>query len=162
GDATGIAAIQQVIVTNLPPQAGQPALATVELVFRLPGPDGKFNTPDDIGAPLADDRFTLTVDDDIIDLAGNHLDGESNAGQPLDSPTFPSGDTLPGGDFVARFTVDSRPEIGNYSAGSAFIDINGNYVIDPQGNAGDAANRDLVFQIGTSSDALFAGKFEPA
>jgi uncharacterized protein DUF4394/dockerin type I repeat protein len=162
GDANGIIPIQQIIVHNQPPLPGEPALATVELVFRLPGPDGVFNTPDDIGAPLPDDRFTLTVDDDIIDLAGNHLDGESNASEPLEFPTFPSGDTLPGGDFVARFTIDSRPEIGNYSAGSAFIDINGNYIIDPQGIANDYTNRDLVFQMGTISDALFAGKFEPA
>src|SRR5262249_16802475 len=54
GDHNGIIPIQQIIVTNLPPVVGQPALATVELVFRLPGPDGKFNTSDDIGAPLPD------------------------------------------------------------------------------------------------------------
>ena len=54
-------------LTNIPPMVGEPALATVELVFRLPGPDGKFNTDDDIGAPLPDDRYTLVVDDDIID-----------------------------------------------------------------------------------------------
>ena len=98
---------------------GEPALATVELVFRLPGPDGVFNTSDDIGAPLPDDRFTLTVDDDIIDNAGNHLDGESNASRAARVPELPTGDSLTGGDFIARFTIDSRPEIGNYGAGGA-------------------------------------------
>jgi hypothetical protein len=161
GDHNGIIPIVEIIVTNQPPMAGGPALATVELVFRNPGPDGMLNTADDIGAPLPDDRYTLIVNDEIIDLAGNHLDGESNASEPQEFPSFPSGDGIPGGDFVARFTIDSRPEIGNYGAGSAFVDINGNLLYDPQGDDDDHTNRDLVFQIGTVSDSLFAGKFEP-
>jgi hypothetical protein len=162
GDHNGIIPIVDIIVTNQPAIAGQAALATVELVFRSAGPDGLFNTPDDIGALLPDDRYTLIVSDNIIDLAGNRLDGESNAAEPQEFPSFPTGDGLPGGRFVGRFTIDSRPEIGNYSAGSAFIDINGNMLMDPQGKDNDYTNRDLTFQIGTISDALFAGKFEPA
>jgi subtilisin-like proprotein convertase family protein len=147
GDATGIVAISSISLTNDPVVDGQPATATIKLQFT---------------GPLLDDRYTLTINDSVVDPAGNPLDGESNAAEPNGGPTFASGNGLPGSDFVARFTVDSRPEIGNYSAGSAFIDINGNYVIDAQGNAGDVTNRDLSFQIGTVSDSLFAGKFEPA
>jgi subtilisin-like proprotein convertase family protein len=147
GDATGIVAIQKITLLNDPVNNGQPATASIKL---------------DFATPLLDDRYTLTIKDSVVDPAGNGLDGESNAAQPSSHPSFASGNGLPGGDFVARFTVDSRPEIGNYSAGSAFIDINGNYVIDPQGNAADVTNRDLTFQIGTVSDGLFAGKFEPA
>jgi subtilisin-like proprotein convertase family protein/Ca2+-binding EF-hand superfamily protein len=147
GDATGIVAIQKITLVNDPVVNGQPATASIKL---------------DFAAPLLDDRYTLTIKDSVVDPAGNALDGESNAAEPTTLPSFASGNGLPGGDFAARFTVDSRPEIGNYSAGSAFIDINGNDVIDPQGNAADATNRDLTFQIGTVSDALFAGKFEPA
>jgi hypothetical protein len=97
-----------------------------------------------------------------VDPAGNKLDGESNAIEPLDFPTFPSGDGQPGGNFVARFTIDSRPEIGTFCCGSAYIDINGNGIFDPQGINNDQTNRDLVFRFGNSSDILFAGKFAPA
>ena len=74
-----------------------PATATIDLAF---------------AKPLPDDRYTLTVKDNVADPAGNKLDGESNAIEPNGAPTFPSGDGQPGGNFVARFTVDSRPEIG--------------------------------------------------
>ena len=157
GDANGIIPILDIIVSNVPPVAGQPALATVELVFRTPGPDGVFNTSDDVGKPLPDDRFTLTILDSIIDLAGNNLDGESNASEPQEFPTFPSGDGLPGGNFVARFTVDSRPELGVWAAGSAFLDINGNTIWDPDNT--DFTNRDITHVMGFASDDLFSGKF---
>src|SRR4029079_1719963 len=147
GDATGIVAISAITLTNDPVVDGQPATATIKLQF---------------ASPLLDDRYTLSIKDSIVDPAGNPLDGESNAAEPNGGPSFASGNGLPGSDFIARFTVDSRPEMGNYSAGSAFVDINGNYVIDPQGIAADVTNRDLSFQIGTVSDSLFAGKFEPA
>ncbi len=52
-----------------------PATAVLRLVFRDPGADGQYNTFDDIGAPLPDDRFTLTVSDQLVDPAGNKLDG---------------------------------------------------------------------------------------
>ena len=159
GDANGIIPILDIIVTNDPPVAGQAATATVELVFREPGLDGIFNTPDDVGKPLPDDRFTLTILDEIQDLAGNHLDGESNASEPHNTPHFPSGDGVPGGDFIARFTVDSRPEIGTWSAGSVYADINGNFIFDPENL--DYTNRDLEFSFGYTSDNLFAGDFTP-
>src|SRR5207249_7412050 len=108
--------------------------------------------------PLPDDRFTLTIKDSLVDPAGNNLDGESNAGEPLNQPTFPSGDGQPGGDFVARFTVDSRPEIGVFGNGKTYIDINGNGYFDPQGS-GDAVNHDNSFKFGLYTDQLFAGNF---
>jgi len=125
-------------------------------------------------APLADDRYTLTVRDNLVDPAGNRLDGESNGAEPLDNPLFPTGDGVPGGNFVARFTVDSRPEIGSYVSQDIDIDINGNFVWDPASGqiGGDATNVDITWTlpvenangtVGTGGfnvhDLLFAGKF---
>lgn len=109
--------------------------------------------------PLADDRYTLTIDDNLSDDAGNRLDGESNGIGPGGPFFLPSGDFKVGGDFVARFTVDSRPEIANYSTGNVTIDLNGNLVWDPQGKDGDRTNRDLQVTLGFKTDALFAGNF---
>ena len=115
--------------------------------------------------PLPDDRYTLTVSDSITDPAGNQLDGESGAASPFEgspglspvSPIFPTGDGVPGGEFVARFTVDSRPEIGVWGAGSIWVDTNGNFVFDPENP--DFANRDIVYRGGFTSDDVFAGNF---
>jgi len=114
----------------------------------------------DFIAPLADDRFTLTIKESISDAAGNLLDGDSQAQSP-GSPTqlLPSGNGLAGGNFVARFTVDSRPEIGAISEGLVYVDINGNLEWDPTGSDNDATNRDFVFQFGQLVDAHFAGNF---
>ena len=144
GDQSGVIAISQIIVTNNPPVAGELATATIELRF---------------AKPLPDDRFTLTVSDAIVDPAGNHLDGESNASEPQNVPTFPSGDHVPGGSFIARFTVDSRPEIGFYAGLHVVSDINGNGILDLANP--DATNRDLMFQFGEVSDQRFAGKLSP-
>ncbi len=108
---------------------------------------------------LPDDRFTLTISDNISDVAGNRLDGESNADEPQENPTFPSGDGAHGGDFVARFTIDSRPEIATWSQGVVYADINGNFVWDPEGQDNDATNRDFVFNFGEITDAYFVGDF---
>ncbi len=148
GDAVGVVPIQSVTYTQDPdpPADGAPALATITLTF---------------AEPLPDDRYTLTISDTLVDPAGNRLDGESNATQPLDDPRFPSGDGQPGGAFVARFTVDSRPEIGVTAATRVYLDTNGNFIYDPAGS-GDETNRDLIFQFGLVSDAYFAGNFNPA
>ena len=144
GDANGAIAIQSVTVLNDPVLPGQPATATVVLTF--------FDF-------LPDDRFTLTISDSLTDPAGNHLDGENNAVEPQEQPLFPTGDGVPGGEFVARFTVDSRPEIGTWSAGTVYLDTNGNFLFDPQNL--DATNRDLVYVYGFTSDNIFAGNFGP-
>ena len=81
-------------------RAGQPATGYLTINFQ---------------DPLPDDRFTLTISDSISDVAGNRLDGESGADEPHENPTFPSGDGVHGGDFVARFTIDSRPEVGTWA-----------------------------------------------
>ncbi len=127
-------------------------------------------------SPLPDDRYTLTVRDNLVDPANNRLDGESNGAEPLDDPTFPSGDGVPGGNFVARFTVDSRPEIGSYVSQNINIDINGNFVWDPASSqiGGDATNVDISWTLPVQNangtiglggfnvhDLLFAGKFRP-
>ncbi|MEX0818664.1 MAG: CHRD domain-containing protein, partial [Pirellulaceae bacterium] len=151
GDANGIIPISNVIVTNLPPVAGMAAMATIELQFV---------------SALPDDRFTLTLSDAITDRAGNALDGETNTIQPQETPIFPSGDGIPGGDFLARFTVDTRPELGVWSSGTAWVDTNGNQTFDPR-NA-DFVNRDIVYPFGNgnggtrqafTTDDFFAGNF---
>lgn len=141
GDHVGTIGIAEVNVTN-DVTDGNPALATIELVF-----DG----------PLPDDRFTLTVADTLVDPAGNALDGESNATGPLETPLFPSGDGQPGGDFQARFTVDSRPEVAVWASGSVWADTNGNFTFDPQNT--DAVNRDITYKYEFNSDDLIVGNF---
>jgi hypothetical protein len=166
GDANGhIPILEARAVFQTPTNGVDPAIARVELIFHDPGPDGQLFTNDDRGAPLPDDRFTLTVFDTLADPAGNRLDGESGAAGPFAGnnapndtpPTFPTGDGEHGGDFLARFTVDSRPEIGTWSAGSAYLDTNGNFVFDPD-NA-DFTNRDIVHTLGFATDHIFAGNF---
>jgi hypothetical protein len=161
GDHTGTVLISSATVVNQVVAPGSIAAADVDLTF---------------SEALPDDRFTLTVRDTIADAAGNRLDGESQAAAPFDENSvmvFPSGDRRPGGDFVARFTVDSRPEIGSYIPSSVTVDINGNFVYDPEGQDNDATNRDLTFTLPVTNngqlttdgfsvhDALFAGNFAP-
>jgi len=159
GDHNGIQSITAINVTNNPVNALNPlATATIDITF---------------AEPLPDDRFTLIIPDTaVIDLANNALDGESNADEPNGEPFFPSGNGIPGGDFVARFTVDSRPEIGMYAAARVSVDINGNLVWDPEGKDNDFTNRDLQFTLGVAPgtgvlpmgihDAVFAGNFHNA
>jgi hypothetical protein len=155
GDHNGFIAIADIDVELDPAVPNTPATGSIII---------KFYTP------LPDDRYTLVIDDALVDIAGNNLDGENNAQEPFDFPFFPSGDGQPGGDFEARFTVDSRPEVGAYAASSIYIDINGNLFYDPQGT-GDTTNRDLTFGLGIVPslegivapfgvhDGLFAGNF---
>lgn len=159
GDHVGIIPIQTITFVPGMNVNGQPAVDSVILTFT---------------APLPDDRFTLTILDNLVDPVGNNLDGESNGVEPLDNPLFPSGDGVPGGNFQARFTVDTRPEIGSFVAQSISIDINGNFVWDPaNGQIGnDATNVDLSFTLPVAApggviglggynvhDLLFAGRF---
>ena len=51
-----------------------------------------------------------------MDYAGNRLDGEMKPSSRTSTPVqLAQRGRHPGGDFVARFTVDSRPEIGRES-----------------------------------------------
>ena len=155
GDHNGIIPIKSITFVPVPEMPGQIALGTVVIEFFT---------------PLPDDRYTLTMSDSIVDDVGNKLDGENNAIQPL-VPEFPTGDGQPGGSFIARFTVDTRPEIGTYAAASIFVDINGNELYDPEGVNNDFTNRDLTFTLGVTNaggfngegfnihDGLFAGNF---
>ncbi|NND96237.1 MAG: calcium-binding protein, partial [Pirellulaceae bacterium] len=143
GDHWGVIAIED--VTYIPTNNG-PGVATGQIVI-------------DFASPLPDDRFTLTLADSVIDPAGNQLDGESNAAEPVGNPLFPTGDAISGGDFIARFTVDSRPEIATWSQGVVYADINGNMVWDPEGQDNDAVNRDFVYNFGELTDAYFTGNF---
>ena len=103
----------------------------------------------------------MRVSDSLIDPPQNHLDGETDAVEPLELPQFPTGDGVSGGEFRARFTVDSRPEIGVTASTRIYVDINGNLTYDPAGD-GDTTNKDLIFRFGVESDAYFAGNFAPA
>ncbi|MDD4266796.1 MAG: Ig-like domain-containing protein [Thermoguttaceae bacterium] len=141
GDANGIIPIKSIELIDTT-VAGELGRTTIRLHFF---------------AALPDDRYTLTVSDRIADNAGNALDGESHAREPLETVLFPSGDGVPGGDFAARFTIDSRPEVATYAAGSVWVDTNGNGVFDPT-NA-DRTNRDIVYTFGFTSDDLFVGNF---
>lgn len=145
GDANGNIPIASVEFLPDPFVAGQPASGTLVLHF---------------AKPIPDDRYTLTIDDALVDDVGNRLDGESNAAEPQEQPHFPSGDGQPGGDFVARFTVDSRPEIASWNSGNVYVDTNGNFHFDPTNV--DYTNRDLTYQFGTSADNVFAGNFVAA
>lgn len=137
GQRVGIVPITSVVFAD-GTVAGGPGLASVTLMF---------------ASPLPDDRYTLTVFDNIRDTAGNRLDGEfAGFDFPVDDDPFPSGDLVPGGDFVVQFTVDSLPEIGVWSAGTVLLDANGNSRMD--GGPGD-----LAFDLGFSSDYIFSGNF---
>lgn len=146
GDHVGTVAITQAEVLDQTVVPG-PGVTMVRLHF---------------AQPLADDRYTLVLSDRLTDNAGNALDGESSLAGPFDVPDFPSGDGQAGGDFRARFTIDTRPEIATYSEGSVYVDINGNFVFDEEGQDDDGTNRDLVFSLGFATDALFAGNFDVA
>ena len=93
GDRQGVIPIASVTFIPGALAAGSPATGTIVLTF---------------AAPLADDRYTLTISDALVDPAGNALDGQSNLLQPTGTPLFPSGDGQPGGDFAARFTLDGQ------------------------------------------------------
>ena len=71
----------------------------------------------------------------------------------------PSGDGVPGGDFVARFTVDSRPEIGCLPRGSVWVDTNGNCISIRK--MPTTTNRDITYKLGFTTDDMFAGNFAP-
>ncbi|QDS91756.1 Dockerin type I repeat protein [Roseimaritima multifibrata] len=144
GDHNGSIAIDSVAFTPDVPVPGSPATGKIQINF---------------ANPLPDDRFTLTISDAVVDPAGNALDGDSNASQPNEAPVFPSGDGQPGGDFVARFTVDSRAEIGTFAFGGVYIDTNGNNVFDPEDINSDDTNEDIVYKLGFQTDNVFAGNF---
>ncbi|NND99210.1 MAG: CHRD domain-containing protein, partial [Pirellulaceae bacterium] len=144
GDHSGIIPILDVAFNGDAVVAGSSATGNITITF---------------ADPLPDDRFTLTLADGLIDPVGNALDGESNATEPVGTPVFPTGDGIPGQDFLARFTVDSRPEIATQSQGIVYADINGNFAWDPEGRDNDATNRDFVYNFGNITDAYFAGDF---
>ena len=139
------------IDTSLIPPNTTPGAATGEVQLRFVDANGN-------PIALPDDRYTLTIDDTtIVDPAGNRLDGESNVSEPLNTPNFPSGNGIEGGNFIARFTIDSRPELGAYAASRIYEDTNGNFVYDPQNP--DFTNRDLTLTLQISPSLI--GKFSP-
>jgi len=146
GDHNGVIAVASVdyVQNPSPAQDGQPSTGTITLNF---------------AEPLPDDRFTLTLSDAIVDPAGNGLDGETNAVEPQETPLFPTGDGQPGGPFEARFTIDSRPEIGVWAGGSVYVDTNGNFVLDPEGKDNDNTNEDIIYALGFTTDNIFSGNF---
>jgi subtilisin-like proprotein convertase family protein len=155
GDSVGTIPIVKVEVLNEAAVLAHTALAQVRVIF-----DPALVTAGAEVYTLPDDRYTLTISAGVVDPAGNALDGESNADEPHANPTFPSGDSVAGGDFVVRFTIDSRPEIGVWDAGSVYLDTNGNLTYDPTNT--DAVNRDISYVLGYTSDYIFSGNFTDA
>lgn len=166
GDYNGIIPIQSIVLNAANP------------VPPVPGPaQGAVPNPNVLTAtvtlnffsPLPDDRYTLSVLDTILDQAGNALDGDTNATEPqpgtgilgIDGDTdpfaIPSGDLVPGTSFIARFTIDTRPEVGVFATASAWVDLNGNTSFDPTNV--DFTNRDVIYQFGTVNDQIFTGNF---
>src|SRR5690606_32583046 len=143
GDFSGIIPIDEVDFIPAPFVAGQPARGEIIIKFFK---------------PLPDDRFTLTISDALVDPAGNNLDGESDGVEPDGSPSYPTGDGQPGGDFVVRFTVDSRAEVGSWASSSVWVDHNGNGFHDPASTV-DFTNRDITYSLGYTPDTMFAGNF---
>jgi len=127
------------------------------VAYAVAAPTGTAFVTIDFYEPLPDDRFTLRIADGLVDLAGNALDGESNA-IAAGPPQLPSGNGQPGGDFVARFTIDSRPEIGAWGQGRMHLDTNGNNLFDAHNP--DASNRDLWLTRGRATDQIFSGDFD--
>lgn len=159
---TGLTVGGNTVTSSLP---GADAILGLELVVHEAGGDGLLFTADDVGEPLADDRFTLVVDDTLTDEAGNALDGESQANAPFNGNNFPlatpgvfpTGDGQHGGEFSARFTIDSYGELGVWAAGNVWVDTNGNYHFDPENL--DSSNRDITYAMGITTDDIFAGNF---
>jgi hypothetical protein len=100
--------------------------------------------------PLADDDYTLTMSDSILDNAGNALDGEFNGS------SFPSGNGSPGGAFTASFVVNSRPHLAVAKGGSVSLDISGDGAFNPSNTVPDS---DLVETFGNPNDRIFSGRF---
>jgi hypothetical protein len=133
GDRVGVIQITSVTVINDPVFVGQVATATVIVEF---------------ANPLPDDRYTLKILDHIQDPVGNKMDGENNG-------FFPSGNGVSGGNFIITFVIDSAAEIGVYAGGSIVIDLNGNFIQDPN----TASNGDVIFKYNVNGAAVFAGQF---
>ncbi len=108
------------------------------LLISTPGSDGKLGTNDDAQilpdsieydrpsltaslrrtAGFPEDFYRLTITDAIVDFMDNHLDGENN-NTPDSSRFIPSGDGVPGGDYIYDFIVDqSSPWISTLSSSS--------------------------------------------
>lgn len=135
GKRTGNVVITNIIVLEDATADGTPGQTTYRLF---------------LSKPLADDKYTFKIFDRVQDQAGNALDGDF---QP---PSLPSGDGVPGGNFVISFlTVDSRAELGFYANGTVNLDLNGDYIINPGSQVGD----DLVNPYTPIGSAVFAGQF---
>lgn len=159
-DIDGVDLTQAAISGNYIVRGDHTGRALIDSVTVISSAAGVVTVRLNFAAPLQDDRYTLEISEDISDPTGNLLDGDSRSSEPgLAVALLPSGNQIPGGNFAGRFTVDSRPEVGTVAQGIAYIDINGNNQWDPHGLANDATNRDFVLQMGTLTDAHFAGNF---
>lgn len=106
------------------------------------------------GVGLPDDQYTLKIFDRVADVAFNKLDGDFFG-------ALPSGDGVPGGNFVTgtggsgSINLDNTPELGFYANGSANLDINGDFIVNPSPVAG----QDVVVPYGPTGAAAFTGQF---
>ena len=96
GQTTGVDPITAIYFTD-ETQAGGPGTTDIQLTF---------------ANPLVDDVHTLSIFDTLMNDAGNKLDGEVTAASGgTDTIVLPSGNGVPGGNFVATFAVQANTEL---------------------------------------------------
>jgi hypothetical protein len=89
-----------------------------------------------LAAPLADDRYELTIDAALADVAGNTLSS----------------------DFTSQFVIDKRAELGVRLPNSIVIDANENGTPDP-GATPNQAGSDVSYALTSASEISFSGNF---
>ena len=135
GQTTGVDPITAVYFTD-ETQAGGPGTTDIQLTF---------------ANPLVDDVHTLSIFDTLMNDAGNKLDGEVTAASGgTDTIVLPSGNGVPGGNFVATFAVQANTELAvAMTQGVQFFNL------QTVGMAGTT----MTSPFGNPSDILFTGNF---
>lgn len=135
GKRTGAVTISSVIVLEDDTVSGSIGLTTYRLF---------------LSKPLANDTYKFKIFDRIQDQAGNALDGDFNP------PFLPSGDGVPGDDFVTFFsTSNTSAKLGTYANGSISLDLNSNFAVD----SGSTVGTDAVIPYSPNGSAVFSGQF---
>ena len=135
GQTTGVDPITAINFTD-ETQAGGPGTTDIQLTF---------------ANPLVDDVYTLSIFDTLMNDAGNKLDGEVTAASGgTNTIVLPSGNGVPGGNFVATFAVQANTELAvAMTQGVQFFNL------QTVGMAGTT----MTAPFGNPSDILFTGNF---
>jgi hypothetical protein len=97
---------------------------------------------------LEANKIRLTVDDALMDDAGNNLDGQWTDG----ADTMPSGDGAAGGDFSYR--INSLPADGNRDAGVSVTDLVN--IAQRMGTSTTVGNYSAFFDINADAEIQIA------